>query len=76
MSVAKIVDQYVDVFSSSFPTTSFELGAFDKTLDRLHVYSNFDHWVKENIFEWWLRASDDGCCFYHGHCVDVYAIPP
>lgn len=48
---------------------------FDKSFDRLHVYSHFECWGKEKVFENLLRAHGDGGCFFKWQSVDVYAFP-
>lgn len=66
----------MDDFSSNLLTASLDFMALDKSLSRLHVYSHFDYWVKENIFERRLRTRGDSFCFINWHCVDFYAVRP
>lgn len=74
--VAETVSQYVDIFSSSLPAACVDLMVFDRDWDWLHVYSNFDLWVKPAIFERRLRTCDHSCCYINWRCVHVYVVPP
>lgn len=42
--------------------------------DRLDVYSNFDYWLKETIFELRLSTRGNSCYFTNWYCVDLCAV--
>lgn len=48
--------------------------AFDKPFDWLQVFSHFDNYAKEAIFELLLRSLCESCSFSNWHCVHVYIV--
>lgn len=75
MRVNKIVARYVDASSGNLPAGSSELVTFDKSFDQLYVYSHFETWVKETIFECRLISLGNSCSLINWHGVDEYAPP-
>lgn len=63
----------MDVSSNHLPTVNYNFAAFDKPFHASHVYSNFDYYVKETIFERRLRTCGDRCRFFKCQCIDVIA---
>lgn len=68
------MDQYAGVSLGSFPAMRLDFMALDKSFNRVHVYTYYDDWVKNLIFERRLRARGKGYCFSNWRCVDVYAV--
>lgn len=71
-----IMARYVDISSSNFHIASSDFVAFDKSVDRLHVYRHVNYWVKQTIFERRLSNRGDNCCFISWSCLDASAVPP
>lgn len=71
VSIAEIEARYANAPSSTFALANLDLVALDTPFELLHVYGNFENWVKKTISKRDLRTCWESYSYIIWYCVDV-----